>query len=154
MTERTYDEDYGLRRCTKCGILRPKDQFYKKKGGREGLHPWCKICSTEHHRRVDPEINRAKWRDYEENHRTPGSKRDALLRRKYGITLADFDAVIERQDGLCALCGTKPERFSVYRENGQGEVVGAICPRCQVRIARRRQSGVRDELPVDRKGSE
>ena len=36
------------------------------------------------------------------------SKHDEHLRRKYGITLEDYKAMVERQDGLCRVCRRRP----------------------------------------------
>src|SRR5260370_138565 len=37
-------------------------------------------------------------------------QRAFLLRRTYGITPADYDAMVARQEGLCAVCQRKPIR--------------------------------------------
>lgn len=38
--------------------------------------------------------------------RTP---RDNYLRRTYGITEAEYEAILERQQGACAICEKKPK---------------------------------------------
>lgn len=57
--------------------------------------------------------NRPKIRAYEAKRRATEPKaaetfRRWWLRTTYGITPAEFDAMVERQDGLCAICERKP----------------------------------------------
>ena len=46
---------------------------------------------------------------------TPEAKHNRHLRRTYGITLADYDAMFQRQGGVCAICG-RPERRATGRK--------------------------------------
>jgi 5-methylcytosine-specific restriction endonuclease McrA len=38
------DEVTPQKRCSKCGETKPTDAFYKNKGRKDGLCPWCKAC--------------------------------------------------------------------------------------------------------------
>jgi len=33
-----------VKRCTKCGLEKPFEDFYKNKGRKDGLNAWCKSC--------------------------------------------------------------------------------------------------------------
>ena len=54
--------------------------------------------------------NRVKVNDAERRRRraNPEALREDRLRRTYGITRKDYDAMVDRQGGLCALCRRKP----------------------------------------------
>ena len=39
------------KKCTKCGVEKPRSQFYNHKNTRDGLDCWCKTCSYENSRR-------------------------------------------------------------------------------------------------------
>lgn len=44
-------------------------------------------------------------------------QRDAALRRKYGISLTDFNRIAERQDFRCAICKNKTKRLVVDHDH-------------------------------------
>ena len=57
--------------CTRCGVVKPLDGFYRDKGGKDGRKSACKECMNESNRRYREE-NRDKEREskrryYEEN---------------------------------------------------------------------------------------
>lgn len=61
--------------------------------------------------------------------------RDSFLRRRYGIGIEDWNALLEAQDGNCAACG-EPEgeesamRFHLDHCHSTGKVCGIIHSRC------------------------
>jgi len=56
------------------------------------------------------------------------------LRIRYGITLADYDEMLENQGGGCAICGKTPaeegRHLSVDHDHETGEVRGLLCVDC------------------------
>jgi hypothetical protein len=36
-----------LKKCTKCGDLKPRTAFYAHRGWKDGLYPYCKACTLE-----------------------------------------------------------------------------------------------------------
>ena len=54
------------------------------------------------------------------------------LKRRYGITFADYYRMIEAQDGGCAICGYRPKniRLSVDHDHKTGQVRGLLCIKC------------------------
>ena len=58
-------------------------------------------------------------------------ERKKEYREIYGITLEDFDLMLTRQHGVCAICRTKPpERLSVDHCHATGKVRGLLCSKC------------------------
>jgi hypothetical protein len=55
--------------------------------------------------------------------------------KKYGITLAEYERLLKKQKGVCAIC-KKPEydarqrRLSVDHDHETGRVRGLLCARC------------------------
>lgn len=57
------------------------------------------------------------------------------LLQKYGITIEEYEALYEAQDGLCAICGETPEsdrwnRLAVDHCHETGQVRGLLCGSC------------------------
>lgn len=80
-----------------------------------------------------------------ERKRNPAKDRDWQLRTKYGISSADYDALLENQGGRCAICGTdEPEGrsrtyFHVDHDHDTGAVRGLLCSRCNTALGLMRE---------------
>lgn len=69
---------------------------------------------------------------------TNGYRRTASLQRNYGITEADYDAMLAAQNGVCALCGQPPDpagvrsasRLHVDHDHATGRVRALLCLGC------------------------
>ena len=70
----------------------------------------------------------------------PDAVENARLKRMFGITLEDYNRMLERQGGVCAICG-KPERQSwrkgrapkkltVDHDHETGQVRQLLCQKC------------------------
>ena len=71
----------------------------------------------------------------------PDKNASAMLKRNYGITLADYDRMVEKQNGKCAICETtEPSgngaRFAVDHDHKTGEVRGLLCFDCNSGIGK------------------
>lgn len=63
----------------------------------------------------------------------------SLLKRKYGITLADYERMLVEQKGGCAVCsGITPygrgDRWHVDHDHKTGKVRGLLCSRCNTAL--------------------
>jgi len=58
-----------------------------------------------------------------------GSTRSYHLKRRYGITAAEADAMVESQGGLCAICQERPAAH-VDHDHVFGNVRGMTCFNC------------------------
>ena len=56
-----------MKRCTKCGIEKPKKFFSKQSRQKDGLNPWCKDCYGEY-RKIHKDISRNYQRAYYQKH--------------------------------------------------------------------------------------
>jgi Recombination endonuclease VII len=64
---------------------------------------------------------------------TPDSKKRALLKSKYGITLEQFNQMLLDQGGVCALCNQAPASgkcLHVDHCHQTGRVRGLLCHQC------------------------
>ena len=64
--------------------------------------------------------------------------RDYQLRLKFGISLAQYDEMLETQHGLCAICSNAPGKFglAVDHNHETNEVRGLLCSQCNVALER------------------
>jgi hypothetical protein len=104
----------GMKYCPRCQQELPIDAFGSNRSSRDGRAAYCRPC----HNAVGLENKR----------RLYGSTRDYHLRRRYGLTSADVDAMVEAQGGTCAVCPGKPEHVDHDHETGQ--VRGILCFNC------------------------
>ena len=70
---------------------------------------------------------------------TPQEKAaDARLQRLYGITLEQYELILEYQGGCCAICRrpaeTSPTRLNVDHDHKTGVVRGLCCPACNRKV--------------------
>ena len=61
-------------------------------------------------------------------------KRDGIIRRQYGITLAEYEQMLRDQDNKCAICGNEDEvegrRLAIDHCHDSGNVRGLLCGKC------------------------
>ncbi len=139
----------ALKVCSKCGEAKSRGDFHRASRARDGRTAWCKPCRKtyqkawcEAHREQVKATNRA-W--FVAN---PDKRADWYLRSQYGISLADYDGMLAKQGGRCAVCdGTEtavnkrtgePRRLAVDHDHGCcpgrrscGECIrGLLCDRC------------------------
>lgn len=60
------------------------------------------------------------------------SRRDAYLKKKYGISLRDYERLFAYQGGRCAICGREPLKAPLnvdhdHRKKGRAAVRGLLC---------------------------
>jgi 5-methylcytosine-specific restriction endonuclease McrA len=129
-----FDADLGLdvKRCTRCRIEKPLEQFYPR-GGRRSA--WCKECA-----RVDA-LSRQhaapdRWRAYALRYREQNlekakasqrawrgknyahvldlaARRRARARNAAAVETISRAAIIARDGGVCYLCGGKPTGYAL-----------------------------------------
>ena len=78
------------------------------------------------------EKRKAYKRKYRQLHR-PAAKRE-YLKLTYNMTLEQYNALSDTQEGKCAICGTSPKRLVVDHCHTQGHVRGLLCDNCNTAI--------------------
>jgi len=79
------------------------------------------------------------WRklnpDYDKDRRDPEKTREKAWKRRYGITRADYNRMLQDQHGSCAICKTTEigrghSHFHVDHNHATGKVRGLLCDLC------------------------
>lgn len=110
----------GQKWCVGCGNWLPADSehFTKCKASKDGLQRWCKMCMS---------------RDS-----AKAQRHDHHLRRKYGISLLEYQQLLAAQGAKCAICERAEQsvrqgrsfRLAVDHCHTTGKIRGLLCANC------------------------
>jgi hypothetical protein len=97
----------------------------------------CKHCGETHvqnQREIRRNSHPMSCSAYKPPNKMFEDKRDAIVRRQYGITLADYEKMFGEQEGKCAICGNSDEvegrRLAIDHCHDSGKVRGLLCGKC------------------------
>ena len=78
----------------------------------------------------------------ERTRRARRSKHNSHLKKAYGITIEDYDKILESQKGKCAIChgGTTKRFLATDHNHKNGNVRGLLCGSCNGALARFRDN--------------
>ena len=118
-----------VKKCQKCGEEKVGNDFYKDKTNPDGLENRCKQCCIKR-------------------------KDDNCRRKKYGITLEEYERILQEQKCKCAICGTiRPgaiiKRFHIDHCHKSNKVRGLLCENCNRAIGQ-----LQDDPTILRKAAE
>jgi hypothetical protein len=102
--------------CRKGHVFTPESTTFARQNGK--IFRICLICMK---RRRDPKYSRAMH-----------------IKRKYGLTTAEYDTMLQAQGNVCAACGHaftyirkgKAESYHVDHDHKAGTVRGLLCGDC------------------------
>lgn len=108
---------------------RPQHRFCKDNGCKikRAKARWNKWRDARETEGVFRDIENARQRTFRER---TGYARDYELRSKYGITLAQWLAMVEAVGGRCEICSKNEEALCVDHDHESGKVRGVLCRSC------------------------
>lgn len=68
------------------------------------------------------------------------NSRKQSLRRKYGLTVEEYESILRGQGGVCLICKTVEKRFVVDHDHKTGRVRGILCHNCNLVIGHAKES--------------
>lgn len=136
-----------VKRCSKCGQMKPRSDYFFRNKAKGHIQAACKQCFTEINKtlKARPEYRAQlaanKAREYRKN---TDRYIDTGLRNTYGITRDDFEAMLNTQGGVCAICKQeetsmfrgKRRRLSVDHNHITGKVRALLCCHCNSIVGR------------------
>ena len=97
----------------------------------------CNACGGEHEqcgRDIQRNSAPRKCTEYKPSNWSGFEREDAIMRRQYGISMEEFDALLEFQGGGCAICSKPIEklrrRMNIDHDHRNGKVRGILCSGC------------------------
>lgn len=108
--------------CKGCSESLPVEAFAIGQYGPTG-NPWrrnrCQPCYNQYMREYKDR------RGYRYN-------KDRALKQSFGITIEDYDMMMAKQSGVCAICEQEDKNFalSVDHDHATGAVRGLLCSPC------------------------
>lgn len=118
------------KQCLKCKLYLPFNKFGSHRSRRDKLNERCKKCVNKNQR--DAYVTE-KVRGYD-------------MRRRYGITLQQYNAMLSKQDGVCAICKNQESRLEnrsktgttrrlyVDHDHKTGDVRALLCHECNTAL--------------------
>jgi len=134
-----------MKKCTRCKIEKNLSEFSKDKYNPDGLTYRCKECRNLHYNtyyKNNPEKQKSKNDSQKENRknyylseRGVKSSRKAHLKRAFGISLEQYEEMLETQKGKCAICNDikthdKHGVLAVDHCHKTGNIRGLLCFKC------------------------
>ena len=99
--------------CTSCHVTKPLDGFGPDKKGAGGVKSKCRDCRRDEHK------------DYQWARN---------LMRHYGLTVEQYNTMLEKQEYRCAICRRHQDEFgrsfAVDHDHETGENRGLLCISC------------------------
>ena len=121
-----------MKKCPRCEQTKPLTEYHvrKSRGGQPASR--CKSCSRDAHRewrRKQPDYDKRRYQVVKVE------TRERHLVRKYGVGLADYNAMLAAQGGKCAICYATEasQRYGVLHVDHchkTGAVRGLLCRGC------------------------
>lgn len=117
--------------CTGCGLEKPPEAFYwtKRRSGVRARHSRCIDC------------RRQQFQAWAKTPRGRERKRAGIMLREYGLTDAQYQEMLARQGGVCAICMRteiklhhtgSSVRLCVDHDHESGRPRALLCSGCNV----------------------
>lgn len=126
-----------MKTCCTCKEELPLSAFNKSKANKDGHMYMCRECGKK----------KSKDRYYANREDIlfdlKGTHRERHLQQKYGISEQEYDKLLTKQNGVCAICErkcTKQKNLCVDHDHETGKVRGLLCDNCNVGLGRFKDS--------------
>lgn len=114
-----------MKTCTRCRQELPEANYWRDASKVGGYDTYCKDCRRAIRAKSHEENREQRLTDMRAYH----------LKRTFGITLEDYDAMLERQGGRCAICrtsepGTRLGRWCIDHDHRTDAIRSLLCNAC------------------------
>lgn len=126
--------------CTKCKVEKPESDFYQVRRAYKPvkLTARCKKCTCEvtaYSKKTEEAKASSKQASLRWKERNKDKIKNQVLKRTYGISLDEYNAMLSAQDNECAICEKEfanNQRRNLYVDHchTSGIVRGLLCQKC------------------------
>lgn len=130
-----------IKRCSKCKIEKETTEFYKRRDRAEcSVRSMCKSCCKP----VFDNLPRKKDSELvgESKNRRKKVHRKSNLKRKFGMSIEDYDKMLNAQGGCCAICnsteakGKHNANFMIDHCHTTEKIRGLLCNDCNLTLGK------------------
>ena len=122
--------------CSKCEIEKPFDEFYKM-----APHKTRGVCSLQQKSAYQPKCKQC-FKDAIRHKRNtiPNYQRSVDLKYNFGISLEDYNKMLELQEFKCDIClrscGEFSRNLAVDHNHVTGKIRGLLCGQCNTALGK------------------
>ena len=112
-----------MKTCPKCKTEKPYSEYNRCKSRYDGVQSMCRPCSRAAVAASAKKRPKTSWQ--------------ARLRRNYGLSVEQYEEMLEAQGGVCAICQDTcktNQRLSVDHCHDTGKIRGLLCRACNAGI--------------------
>jgi len=140
-----------VKQCKKCGTVKPLDEFYRDRNMADGHRNDCRACNAaaakaryvadpaaavarvKRWQQANPDRLNAYRRQRRQDPAVKQAERASYLRRKYDLSIEQYDQLLANQGGRCGICRQLPSSsisLHVDHDHQTGRIRGLLCFVC------------------------
>ncbi len=115
---------YTEKICNKCNNVKSLEDFPPRKDNADGRHGSCRTCDNIRKKKYKPDSSKS---------------RQYWLKSKFGIGLEEYNNLLQKQNGVCAICEDRPgnnRSLAVDHCHSTGAIRGLLCFRCNATLGK------------------
>ena len=124
-----------MKTCKRCKVEKPKTEFNKNKNFKDGHAKYCRECTVE----LNAQNRQKRKADPEKNSKYLLGQQDYHLRRTFGISLDEYNAMHASQGGVCCICQqpqSNGRKLAVDHCHSKGHIRGLLCDLCNTALGK------------------
>lgn len=124
-----------MNKCSGCKIEKPELEFWKHRSHKDGLQDYCKVCWSAYGKGRKEKENEYRMKSGRgQNRKRQDYLRSWAMKKRYGITIDQYNQKLIDQKGLCSICekGHSEVHNGLYvdHDHSSKQVRDLLCREC------------------------